>query len=101
MLRNYLYFDRTKIERYLSSLQDGFTKERRVTKEEQKSRVSGKLDAGIISLGGETGIQSKTTDEIKKLSDTSLFDELEKIISESRTYIHLPGEILVSKFNYR
>jgi len=42
-MRNYLYFDRKKVERYLSSLEEGIISQKKELKEVRKPKIEEKL----------------------------------------------------------
>ncbi len=93
VIRNYLYFDRKKVERYLSSLEEGIIRQKQEFKEVKKPKVEGKINAKIASLSIGKGYETHSFKEIRELPDTSLFERLEELLKKSKTsVISLPVE---------
>jgi hypothetical protein len=76
ILREYAYFDRQKVEDFLSSIENGLTRERRETKSKINAEVKGKVYFGVIGAEGGLGHKSTELQELKASTDASLFQRL-------------------------
>jgi hypothetical protein len=82
-LWEFAYFDRQKVEDYLSSIEDGLAVERREISHGTGAELSGKLGApGIAEVGGVVGRKGVELQELKKATDASLFGRLRTRLSE-------------------
>ena len=87
MVRDFLYYDRLKIEHYISELDEGLVKSKREVTEVQSKK--GSVDAGLFK--GETGSSIKTVEELKELTDSTLFTKLENLLENKKEKkVHFP-----------
>ena len=83
LLREFAYFDRQKIEDFLSTLEDGLIRE---TKETQKN-VGKKLKAEgglkpLMNVSGEKGYEENELQSLKSSTDASIFQRLYTLLNE-------------------
>ena len=86
VLREFAYFDRQKVEHFLSSIEDGLAREKTEISRKIGGEVKGEVSVGVAKFGA--GIERKGSElqEIKAATDASLFQRL---------YTHLKNEKLI------
>lgn len=89
-LREFAYFDRQKVEDFLSSIEDGLTRERKEIKRKIEVEAKGELNIGVAKLGGRVGRKGLELEELKGATDASLFQRL---------YVHLQKEQLIQNLD--
>jgi len=76
-LREFAYFDRQKIEDFLSGIEDGLIRESMETQRKHGKEVKGEAGIkGIFSVGGTTGYGEDELQRLKTATDASLFQRL-------------------------
>jgi len=86
ILREFAYFDRQKVEDFLSSIENGLTRERTEIKSKINAEAKGKLDIGVVEVEGGLGRKGTRLQELKASTDASLFQRL---------YTHLEKQKLI------
>lgn len=83
ILREFIYYDREKIEDFLSSIEDGIVKEEIETRTEHATQL--KVGGGVGSFLNASGQKGYADNELRKLktsTDASLFQRLYTCLSE-------------------
>lgn len=87
VLREFAYFDRQKVEDFLSSIEDGLAREKKEITHEINAEIKGKLKVpGVAEVGGGVGRKGTELQELKTATDASLFQRL---------YLHLKNQKLI------
>jgi len=77
ILREFAYFDRQKIEDFISSIDDGLIRERKETTREIDAGLKAKIGIpGVAEVGGDLGSKGSEIEELKSSTDASLFQRL-------------------------
>lgn len=90
VLREYVYFDREKVEDFLSTIEDGLRKEQ--TEIERKHSSKGKGSLGIphvVEIEGETGFSENELKILKTSTNASLFQRLYNYLEEQNMINHI------------
>ncbi len=83
VLREFAYFDRQKVEDFLSSFENGLSKETTETGHQIDAGIKGKIGVpGVASLEAGLGQKGTTLQELKTATDASLFQRLYKHLSK-------------------
>ena len=84
-LREFAYFDRQKIEDFLSGIEDGLIRESMETQRKHGKEVKGEAGIkGILSVGGTTGYGENELQRLRTSTDASLFQRLYTYLNEQR-----------------
>jgi hypothetical protein len=84
ILREFIYYDREKIEDFLSGIEDGLVKEEIETLREHGAKY--KAEGGIrplITVGGEKGYAENELQKLKTSTDASLFQKLHVLLNQN------------------
>jgi len=84
VLREFAYFDRQKVEDFLSSIEDGLTKERTETLSKTGAEVKGEVGFGLAKVEGGLGREGTKLQELKASTDASLFQRLYTHLKEQK-----------------
>jgi len=77
ILREFAYFDRQKIEDFISSIEDGLIREIKETTREIDAELKAKMGIpGVVEVGGGLGSKGSEIQELKLSTDASLFQRL-------------------------
>ena len=77
ILREFAYFDRQKIEDFISSIEDGLIREKKETTHETDAELKAKIGIpGVAEVGGGLGSKGSEIEELKLSTDASLFQRL-------------------------
>ena len=77
ILREFAYFDRQKIEDFISSIEDGLIREKKETTREIDAELKAKLAIpGFVEVDGGLGSKGSEIEELKSSTDASLFQRL-------------------------
>jgi len=77
ILREFAYFDRQKIEDFISSIDDGLIREKKETIREIDAGLKAKIGIpGVAEIGGDLGSKGSEIEELKSSTDASLFQRL-------------------------
>ncbi|MDG3547649.1 DUF6414 family protein [Methanobacterium formicicum] len=85
ILREFIYFDREKIEDFLSIIEDGLVKEETEIQRNHGTKI--KAEGGfkpIANIGGEKGYQDNELQKLKNSTDASLFQRLYNHLTEKK-----------------
>jgi hypothetical protein len=83
ILREFIYYDREKIEDFLSGIEDGLVKEEIETRREHGAKY--KAEGGVkpfINVGGEKGYTDNELQKLKTSTDASLFQKLHVLLNQ-------------------
>ena len=84
-LREFAYFDRQKIEDFLSGIEDGLIRESMETQRKHGKEVKGEAGIkGILSVCGTTGYNENELQRLKTATDASLFQRLYTYLNEQQ-----------------
>ncbi|MGB2728105.1 MAG: hypothetical protein WBD09_06470 [Halobacteriota archaeon] len=84
-LREFAYFDRQKIEDFLSGIEDGLIRESMETQRKHGKEVKGEAGIkGIFSVGGTTGYGENELQRLRTATDASLFQRLYTYLNEQQ-----------------
>lgn len=75
-LREFAYFDRQKVEDFLSSIEDGLTRERKEVRRKMEGEAKGEVNILVAKLGGSVGRKGLELEELRGATDASLFQRL-------------------------
>jgi len=116
ILREFAYFDRQKIEDFLSAIEDGLARERTETRERAGGGVKGEVNLAVAKLGADLQKKGMELRELKTATDASLFQRLYEHLERKKmvrvldaTRMEIPhvneiceitGEIRLSLFDY-
>jgi hypothetical protein len=85
VLREFAYFDRQKVEDFLSSIENGLTKETTEVKHEAVAGIGGEVGIpGLVKLGAAFEHKGNRLQELKTATDASLFQRLYVYLSECK-----------------
>lgn len=85
VLREFAYFDRQKIEDFLSGIEDGIIRASTETQRKRGKEVKGEAGVkGILSVGGTTGYGENELQRLKTATDASLFQRLYTYLNEQQ-----------------
>ena len=86
VLREFAYFDRQKVEDFLSSIEDGLAREKTEISRKMGGEAKGEVSVGIAKFGAGVERKGSELQEMKAATDASLFQRL---------YTHLKNEKLI------
>lgn len=90
VLREFAYFDRQKVEDFLSGIENGLSKETTETARQINAGMKGKVGLpGVVSLEADLGQKGTTLQELKTATDASLFQRLYGHLSKYKQIRHL------------
>jgi hypothetical protein len=81
-LREFVYFDRGKVEDFVSALLGGLPGERRETTVTKPSEIGGTLGLDSTKLSIKKGSKELTREELLKATDASLFEHLHSLLEQ-------------------
>jgi len=84
-LREFIYFDRSKVEDFVSALLGGLPSEIKEAESKDSAQVSGKVDLKLISAEGKSGIKNLSWEEIRQATPASLFERLHSLLEKENT----------------
>lgn len=85
ILREFAYFDRQKIEDFLSSIEDGIILASTETQRKRGKEVKGEAGVkGFLSVGGTMGYGENELQRLKTTTDASLFQRLYLYLNEQQ-----------------
>lgn len=85
VLREFAYFDRQKVEDFLSSIENGLTKETTEVKHKAVAGIGGEVGIpGVAKLGASFEREGNRLQELKTATDASLFQRLYMYLSECK-----------------
>ncbi len=93
-LREYVYFDREKVEDFLSTIEDGLREERTEIERKHGSKVKG--SAGIphiAKIEGEKGFSENELKILKTSTNASLFQRLYNYLDEQNMINHIGDSV--------
>ena len=86
VLREFAYFDRQKVEDFLSSIEDGLAREKTEISRKMGGEAKGEVSVGIAKFGAGVERKGSELQEMKAATDASLFQRL---------YTYLKNEKLI------
>jgi hypothetical protein len=81
-LREFVYFDREKVEDFVSALLGGLPDERRETTVAKPTEIGGTLGLDSTKLSIKKGSKELTREELLKATDASLFERLHSLLEQ-------------------
>lgn len=81
-IREFVYFDREKVEDFVSALLGGLPDEVKETTVAKPSEVGGSLGIDSTMLSFKKGAKELTREELLKATDASLFDRLHSLLEQ-------------------
>jgi hypothetical protein len=85
VLREFAYFDRQKVEDFVSAIEDGLTTETTEIRQESGSNLGGSLGVpGVASIQGGVSKKGDVREQLRKATDASIFQSLHKYLTDSK-----------------
>ena len=81
-IREFIYFDREKVEDFVSALLGGLPEEIKEADSDKSPQISGKVDLRVVGLERKGGTRESSWEEIRKATPASLFVRLHSLLEQ-------------------
>jgi len=88
-IREFVYFDREKVEDFVSSIQGGLPEKRRQVKSNKSGSFGVGIKAWFLNLVRRGGAKELTWEEIQSETNASLFEWLHNLLDEKEAIINI------------
>lgn len=83
-IREFVYFDREKVEDFVSASLGGLPEESKETAIDKSAQVSGGIDLKVVEIERKGGTREASWEEIRKATPASLFEHLHSLLAEEK-----------------